>query len=356
MTNISVLIVTYNSSDTIKECLESLEEQVYGDFEIILVDNNSKDNTRAIIDEFRKKSSILLKTEFLNFNSGFCQGNNIGYKSAVGNYIALLNPDAKADQYWLMNLVSMMERNSDVGICASKVLIWNGQKIDSAGDILLCNFRVFKRGEGQNWHEFDSPSLIFGACGAGAIYRKEMLDRIGFFDEDFFIQCEDSDLSFRAHLAGWKVFYEPSAKIYHKVSSSIGKASEICVYYTHRNIEFLRIKNVPSSVLLIFTPQIMIGLIVDFLYFGIKRRKWRVFLKAKIDAIKMIPQMLKKRKKIMKEIRVDNTYVRSLISPINANDQLIILKLKKFTDDIAFLKFWPRIFRIEPDRRDEKKL
>lgn len=332
MPNISLLIVTYNSSDTIKECLESLEEQVYRDFEIILVDNNSKDNTIAIVNEFRGKTSIPLKTQYLDFNAGFCQGNNIGYKNAVGNFIALLNPDAKADYDWLLRLASVMERNDEVGICASKVLSWDGRMIDSAGDILLSTFRAFKRGDGQNSDEFNTPAPIFSACGAGAVYRRKMIDQIGFFDEDFFLQCEDTDLSFRGQLAGWKVFYEPSAKIYHKVNSSIRKASELSVYYTQRNIEFVRLKNVPLSILLRFIPQIILGLIVDFLYFGIKNRMWKTFIKAKLDAVKMAPQMLKKRRKIMKELkRVDNAYIMSLISPVSENVQLVVLKLKNFS-------------------------
>lgn len=315
MPEISVIIVTYNSEDTILACLESLTRQSRKDFEIILVDSNSKDNTKSLIEGFKREACRPVKTIYLAYNGGFCHGNNIALKNASGRYIALLNPDARAEDNWLEELVKGVEGDGNVGICASKILTWGSERIDSAGDVILTNFRAFKR-EAEDPRMYGEQELVFAACAAGALYKKEMIDEIGFFDEDFFIQCDDTDLSFRAQLGGWKVLYVPSAVVYHKVSSSIGKTSDIGVYYSQRNMEFLRVKNIPASVFLRYIPQVIAGFIADFLYFGIKHMKWRVFIKAKVDAVRMLPVMLEKRRQIKKEIKkVDNMYVRSLMTP-----------------------------------------
>ncbi len=329
MATVSVLIVTYNIQETIVECLESLNYQKFRDMEAILIDNNSKDNTKALVESFKSKASYPLKTIYLDTNTGFCLGNNTALKHAGGKYIALLNPDARADSRWLEELVAAMDSNRAVGVCASKVLTWDSGAIDSAGDMMLSTFRCFKR-EAENPDRYHQPELVFGACAAGALYRKEMIEQIGFFDEDFFLQCEDTDLNFRSQLAGWKVAYVPTAVIYHKVSNSIGKASDVGVYYSQRNMEFVRIKNVPASILIMYTPHIALGFIIDFVYFGLVLSKWKLFIKAKIDALKMFSTMLRKRKQITKEIKkVDNAYIRSLINPLFNDRHFIKLKLKR---------------------------
>lgn len=329
MTTVSVVIVTYNAEETIEECLKSLNDQTFKGFETILIDNNSGDNTKALIESFKSKASYPLKTVYLDTNTGFSCGNNTALKYATGKYVALLNPDAKADSRWLEELITAMDGNRAVGICASKVLTWDAKSIDSAGDMMLSTFRCFKR-EAKNPDMYNLPELVFGACAAGALYRKEMIEQIGFFDEGFFLQCEDTDFNFRAQLAGWKVTYVPTAIIYHKVSNSIGKASDIGIYYSQRNMEFVRIKNVPTSILITHIPHMVLGFIVDFLYFGLTHSKWKLFIKAKIDALKMLTVMLKKRRQIKKEIKkVDNTYIRSLINPLFHNRHFLLLKLKR---------------------------
>ncbi len=331
MPEISLIIVTYNAADTIRECLQSLDAQSFRDFEAIIVDNRSTDATKDILKSWRFNFPV--KQIFLEKNSGFSVGNNIGLRNSSGKYIALLNPDAKAGREWLNALKNAMEENPEAGIVTSKILTWDGKAIDSAGDMLLTSLRAFKRGEGEDSKSYDSPCFVFAACAAGAIYRKVMIDAIGFFDEDFFMQCEDTDLSFRAQLAGWKVMYEPSAVVFHRVGHSIGRATDFNVYHTQRNIEFVRMKNVPVLILVLYLPQMLMNMIVDFLYFGIKNRRWTAFIRAKIDAIRGLPKMLAKRRKIMRDLRrVKTSYVRSIITPLfsEENKNLFAIKLRKF--------------------------
>ena len=327
----TVIIVTYNSQDTIFDCLSSLNNQTFQNFDVVLVDNCSTDKTRATIDSYKKIANFTLEIIYLKENTGFACGNNIALKKTSADLIMLLNPDAKADKYWLQHLVATMNQNPEIGICGSKVLTWDGKIIDSAGDIMLSTLRAFKGSEGQSSQDFNSSIFTFGVSAAAAAYRMQMIKEIGFFDEDFFYQCEDVDLCFRCQIAGWKVFSQCEAIIFHRVGHSIKKTYDAGTYYTQRNLEFVRIKNAPLSMLLFFSPQILIGFLVDFAHLCIKKNMYRIFFKAKFDAIKMVPTMIKKRMVIMGKLKkVSNRYLFSLISPVSKEMFLIRFKLKKF--------------------------
>ncbi len=329
MARVSVLIVTYNSTNIITTVLESLNRQSYRDFEVILVDNASTDTTRGIVERFARRATFPLTTIYLGENRGFAGGNNIAYEHASGEYIALLNPDARASEDWLAELVRGLDTDSTAGICTSRVLTWDGSAVDSAGDVLLSTLRCFKR-ESRQSEVFVKPEYVFSACAAAAMYRREMLETIGFFDEDFFIQCEDTDLSMRAQVAGWKVLYLPGAVVYHRVGHSLGKASAPGIYYSQRNMEFLRLKYLPVSLLLRKLPQMLFGFTADMIYFGIRKKKPGAFFRAKFDALKMTPRMLRKRRYIKKELqKVDNSYFASLVTPLFLNRELIDMKLSK---------------------------
>ncbi len=329
MARVSVLIVTYNSTDIITTVLESLNRQSYRDFEVILVDNASTDTTRGIVERFSRRATYPLKVIHLDENLGFAGGNNAAYAHASGEYIALLNPDARASEDWLAELVAGLDEDRSAGICTSRVLTWDGSAVDSAGDVLLSTLRCFKR-ESMKSSRYTRREYVFSACAAAAMYRREMLEKIGFFDEDFFIQCEDTDLSMRAQVAGWKVLYLPEAVVYHRVGHSIGRASAAGIYYSQRNMEFLRIKYMPLALILKSLPQMLFGFTADMLYFGIRQRKAGPFFRAKIDAVKMARKMLGKRARIKKEIKaVDNAYLASLVTPVFLNKELIQMKLAK---------------------------
>jgi len=329
MIPVSIVIVTFNNSTTIKACLFSLNNQTFDNFEVILTDNDSKDNTKELIEFFKSLLNYPLKTFYLDRNFGFTGGNNFGLIHASGKYVALLNPDAIADRLWLDNLVKAMDVHPEVGICASKIMINGTNSIDSAGDGYSRSLKGFKRGEGENKNKFGKEEYVFGACAGATLYRRRMLDEIGFFDDDFFLIHEDTDFNFRAQLAGWKILYVPTAIVYHKVRSSIGHMSEKSIYYTLRNSESVRIKNVPANLFLRCLPEFLIGLINEFLYFAIKHRSFMLYLRAKKDAFKTLHRMIKKRKKIMQNRKISNNNLFSIMTPIWQRD-FMKTKFKKF--------------------------
>lgn len=317
MPKVSIIVVNYKGKEHILNCLRAIEKQRFKDFEIVIVDNGSSDDSLYEIQSFLGESLIapLVRLIPLAGNSGFAGGNLEGLRYANGEYIALLNNDTEADVTWLGELVKAMDHDTYVGICASKLLFFGADIIDSAGDGFSTFLKGFKRGEGENASLYDKMEHVFGACAGAALYRKKMLDETGFFDEDFFLVHEDTDLNFRAQLAGWKAIYVPSAVVYHKVGSSIGHMSDTAVYYTLRNSEFVRIKNVPFWVFIRFLPEFIIVMITEFIYFAIKHRKFRLYFKAKMDALKMLPRMLKKRKAIFKTKRVGSRELMQIMTP-----------------------------------------
>jgi GT2 family glycosyltransferase len=330
MPKVSVIVINYNGKDFIIDCLRALEGQLFKEFEIILVDNGSSDDSLHEIQKFLEKSLLanLIKIIPLDTNSGFAGGNLVGLSYTEAEYIALLNNDAEPDKEWLENLVKVMEANPDIGICASKLIAFGTNVIDSAGDGYAISLKGFKRGEGEDNEKYNKQEYVFGACGGAVLYRRKMLEEIGFFDEDFFLIHEDTDLNFRAQLANWKVMYVPTAIVYHKVRSSIGHMSDKAIYYTLRNGEFVRIKNIPLGLFLRCLPSFIIGMVGEFLRFVVKHRKCRLYCKAKFDVLKMLPRMIKKRKKIMRLRRVSNEYIYGIMTPIYRRNS-ILMKLKR---------------------------
>jgi len=332
----SIIIVNYNGEKLIADCLRALEKQSFQDFEIIIVDNASRDGSIPELKHFLSHATDAdrIRLVALDSNTGFTGGNTKGLEYARGEYIALLNNDTEADIHWLRELVNAMESHPEVGICASKMIVHGTNMIDTAGDGFSTSLKGFKCGENklENDPAYIVPRYSFGACAGAALYRKKMIGEIGFLDNDFFLIHEDTDLNFRAQLTGWKVLYVPPAIVHHKVRSSIGHMSDLAVYYSLRNNEFVRIKNVPFGLFLRYLPELLIGSITEFAYFAVKHKRFKLFFRAKIDAMKGLPAAYKKRAHIMNMKKASNSYMRSVLTPIWQVD-FFLPKVKKFFYD-----------------------
>jgi GT2 family glycosyltransferase len=327
---ISVIIVNFNGAHLIIDCLRALEAQTFHDFEVIVVDNGSSDGSCAAIEGYLKTGLPGCKVELvrLSENLGFTGGNIQGLTHASGEYIALLNNDTEPDPAWLAELCKAMDEDPGTGICASKLISSRTRTIDTAGDGYTRDLRGFKRGEGEPSDRFDKKGVVFGACGGAVLYRRAMLDEIGFLDDDFFLINEDTDLNLRAKLAGWKAVFVPTAVVLHKVLSSVGYMSDIQIYYSLRNAEFVRVKNMPIPVFAKCLPGFVIGFISEFIFYGIKQRRAALFFRAKKDAVKALPRMLAKRRRIMKNRKIDNKTLFGEMTPV-CNRGILRAKLRK---------------------------
>jgi len=318
MSRVSVIIVNYNGQGLIRDCLTALGRQSFKDFKVVIVDNGSSDGSLDEIRIFLNESLLapVVKLIPLDKNLGFAGGNLEGLKHTFGEYIALLNNDAEPDGRWLGELVMAMDSNPEVGICASKLIVYGSDIIDSAGDGFSTSLKGFKRGAGEKAFLYNKREFVFGACAGAALYRRKMIEEIGFLDEDFFLIHEDTDLNFRAQLSGWKVMYVPTAIVEHKVRSSIVKMSPMAVYYSVRNSEFVKIKNIPLSLFLRCLPVVILGMVSEFIYFAARHRHPILYFKAKIDATRMLRVMLKKRGVNLKGAKVDSKGLREIMTPV----------------------------------------
>lgn len=312
MKKASVIIVNWNGKELLADCIGSVMRQTYEAFEIILVDNGSQDGSVAFVE--CNYPSVKIAT--LSSNTGFTGGNIEGYRLAAGDYIVLLNNDAHLTDCWLECMVSAVESDPSVGFCSSKIIINGTSKIDSAGDIFTSAFTGTKIGEYEDESNYVQPRMVPGACAAAVLYKREMLDEIGFLDPDFFLNHEDTDLNMRAWLAGWKCLFVPEAVVYHKVSASIVPMSDTAVYYFARNNEWVWVKNVPLRLMVRVLPQRIFYELSSFGYFCLMKGKWRPFLKGKIDAVRGMGQMLRKRKTVQTMVRLRDTEIMHALVPI----------------------------------------
>lgn len=322
---VSIIVVNWNGKHFLKPCLEALYRQTYRDFEVVLVDNGSSDSSVSLVKEQFPATKIVELKE----NRGFAGGNIEGLKHSTGSLIALINNDTCADERWLEQLIQPMREDESIGICASKLLVDGTTKINSAGLGVTTAGVGFDRGSWMDRCLYSCQEPVFGSCGAAALYRRQMLEEIGFLDEDFFLYGEDVDLCFRAQLAGWKCLYVPSAIVYHKVNATTGRLSDLHVYHHTRNLEFVWIKNMPTGLILRFVHHKLIQELGSFCYLCLRHAKWKPFFRAKLDALRMLPSMLEKRRDVQRRKRVSDRYIKGILTPIYSKE-LMRQKVRQF--------------------------
>ncbi len=307
--NISIIILNYNGKHHLIECMESIKKYQNLFVQIILVDNNSIDGSQEYLMNYYPNIQLI----FLNHNTGFSYGNNIGIHAAKGDYIVLLNNDTVVEPDWLENLYKCMTSDPSVGSCASKMVSYYDRNLlDTAGDGFSISGAAFKCGHMENEDQYCKDEYVFGACAGAAMYKREMLETIGLLDEDFFLLYEDADLSFRAQLAGYKCKYAADAVVYHKVRSSIGMLSDTHVFYGQRNVEYAYFKNMPAGLIPRTLWRHLLYNILAFGYFTLKG-KGLIFLKAKWDFLKNFRKVLAKRKQVQSLKVVDDKYIWSIL-------------------------------------------
>ena len=297
---ISVIVVNYNGRHFLEDCFRSLTQQTYHNYEMILVDNGSTDDSISFMKEHYPDVHLVQ----LPSNSGFAGGTNAGIIEAKGEFILTLNNDTCVFSDFIEKLSQPMIREPAVGMCASK-MITPDKKINSTGICISRSGAAWDRGGfEQDNGQYDHEEEVFGPCAGAALYRKTMLDEIGLFDEDFFLYMEDVDLAFRAQLSGWRCMYTHEACVIHTHGGTASTGSDIAVYYGNRNILWCVVKNFPLWTLIVSSPWI-IGRNCGVIPYYFLQGKFRVILRAKVDAIKGLHTMTKKRKTIKNSVADD---------------------------------------------------
>jgi GT2 family glycosyltransferase len=320
---ISVVIVNWNRRELLRACLESVSRQRGVSFETIVVDNGSSDGS-ADLAEREFGARVIRNRE----NRGFCAANNQGIAAAQGEYIALLNNDAEAEPDWLAELHRACSHGPEVGMAASKILVWEDPaRIDKAGHLIFPDGQNRGRGTGElDRGQYDREEDVLWPDGCAAMYRKRMLDEIGGFDEDLFAYADDAELGLRARIAGWLCRYAPRAVVRHHRGSTMGKGSAARLKLIERNRVLLALKLFPWSLLwlnpLYFAVRLAAGAAAagrgtgDTAHFpGIagKLRMAGAIVSGDLAALAMAPRMLRKRSEIARLRKLSPGDVRRLI-------------------------------------------
>jgi GT2 family glycosyltransferase len=243
---VSVIIPHWNGRQHLDDCLTALRCQTLADHEVILVDNGSTDGSQTYVRDLYPEVRLIELGE----NRGFTGACNAGYVAAGGEFVCLLNNDTEADREWLAAIVGTFDRYPRAGVVASKILLFDRRDhFHAAGDYYRVDGIPGNRGVWrQDTGQYDREEAVFGACGAAAGYRRAMIDETGFLDDAFYFSCEDVDLAWRAHLAGWDVVYAPAAVVYHKLKAS-GGSGVVGSYHDGRNFLYVIWKNYPAGLL-----------------------------------------------------------------------------------------------------------
>jgi GT2 family glycosyltransferase len=294
---VSIIILNYNGWLNTKECLESIFRICYPNYEVIVVDNGSTDGSLRYMETYFSNVKVIS----LPRNYGFADGNNKGATAARGELLVFLNNDTVVEKDWLMELVSQIQKDRQIAVCGSKVVFYSDSKIiDFAGGLISPIGAGINVGFSElDQSKFNTVRYSSHAYGASMLIRKDVFQKIGGFDSDYFIYHEELDLCWRCWLMGWKVLYVPASVIKHKRSITvISEGNWLKLYHAQKNQIRNMIKNFSFF-------NLVKGLIVNFCFdiyrtsiFFYKRNfvNLKAIWKANLDVVKELPIIFKKRK------------------------------------------------------------
>lgn len=249
---VAIIIVNWNGLKFLQDCLTSVYDQTYTNFDLYFVDNGSKDDSVKFVQDNFPKTKIIA----LDRNTGFAQGNNEGIKVAFKDtdieYIVCLNNDTIVEKEWLGGLVEEVNYNEKIDMVGSLSFLPDGN-VYSIGAQFNKNLSDLSIGYGDSHQKYTKKQEVFSPHGVSVLYTRRLLEDVGLFDEDFFAYCEEFDLGLRARNKGYKAMFTPKSKLVHLVSqSSGGMANPLKAYLNKRNSYFVAIKNFPVIDLILF--------------------------------------------------------------------------------------------------------
>ncbi|HXG93259.1 MAG TPA: glycosyltransferase family 2 protein [Blastocatellia bacterium] len=249
----SVVIVNYNAGEKLLRCLESVTRSADEDCEIVVVDNASTDGIADIIG--RDFPQVILVRS--GVNAGFGAGSNLGVKHARGDYIIFLNPDTVVERGWIEALLAPLDLDARAGLTTAKILLVDDpSRINACGNDVHFTGLTLCRGLGRSREQFDEPEEVGAVSGAAFAIRRELFASLGGFDEDTFLYMEDTDLSWRARLSGWRCVYAPESIVLHEYSLRITPKK---IFYQERNRYLMLLKNLRWPTLVILAPALVLA-------------------------------------------------------------------------------------------------
>ncbi|MCR5209464.1 MAG: glycosyltransferase family 2 protein [Lachnospiraceae bacterium] len=289
-TAVSVIIPNFNGKEYLEGCVASLLEQRFKPFEIIIVDDGSDDGA---VEELKKK--LPKDREYPGFrfitheeNLGFAKSVNDGIKASESEFVLLLNNDTKADREFVGRMYLAIRKYRDVFSVSAKMLSMSDPSVmDDCGDSYCALGWAYSRGKDKPAREFRQSGRVFAACGGAAIYRKQVFEEIGYFDEAHFCYLEDIDIGYRANLAGYRNIFFPGAKVLHAGSAVSGsRHNKFKVSLSSRNSIYLIYKNMPGWQIALNLPFFIIGFGAKAVFFTFKGLGF-TYIKGLFEGFKM---------------------------------------------------------------------
>jgi len=319
--SLTIVIPTYNQSALLKECLESLAAQTYQDFDVVVVDDASAEDIPKTVSAVSPNARVIRMEK----NSGFACAVNAGLQSSTAPRLMLLNNDMTLEPDCLEKLIATMDASSADMLTPLVLFRDEPETIYSAGDLLRTSGRPESIGFRRPRTGFKHPPKVFGVTGGAALYAREVFDQIGYFDERFVAYFEDSDLSFRARLAGFTAACVPETVAYHVGGASLDGRTAWRTRQCARNHMLLIMKNMPIRLIIRLAPSIIkehfhqLGRVISTVraesgllkgLVELVRVRWELFC--------LIPHMLRERKRIQRARKIMNQELRSMLTKGNA--------------------------------------
>lgn len=292
MKEVTVVIPNYKGEAYLRPCVESLLAGTGLEMDVIIVDNGSRD---GCVEEVRRLYPQV-ECVCLDQNYGFCKAVNIGIQKAETPYVFLLNNDTLVCKGAVEALLASLKKDRRIFSVEAKMIQYQDRtKIDSAGTFYNAFGWAYARGKDRPADQYRKRGPVFSACAGAAMYRREVFEEIGLFDEEHFAYLEDVDVGYRARIAGYRNVYEPMARIIHVGSAASGsRHNEFKVRLSARNNLYLIYKNMPVLQILLNLPFLLAGFLVKYLFF-LKKGLGAIYLKGLMEA----PKLMKKKKKVL---------------------------------------------------------
>lgn len=313
---VSIVIVNYNAGSLLRHCLESIAQQTYTNWEVIVVDNASHDDSLTSIEGF-ERVTIIRNGE----NRGFAAAQNQGLRLARGAYLMPLNFDIEMTESFLEEMVKGMALSESIGSATGKLLqmlpgFERTERIYSTGHVLPDNRFPVHRGSGEiDSGQYQRIELVFGAPGAAPLYRREMLEDVAFrgqyFDEFLFTWYEDIDLDWRAYHLGWGCVYLPKAVAYHigHPEGHAGNSFQIATTIRNRWLVILANERFERLGRRIWA---MLGYELSLIRYVVLRGYGRAYVSALCQSLRLASRALEKRRWTLGRAQANRACAESL--------------------------------------------
>ena len=319
---VAYVIVSWNNKDLLDDCIQSIVDQDYTNKSIILVDNNSADDTVEYIRKNYPEVQVIAEP----VNHAFAKGNNIGIKEALldpeVSYIMMLNSDARLDANWTSTMVAAAERRPKAATLQSVTLDYYNHSIIDSTHIYISHLGHATQGSFRNSIALETdvaPYKVFGCNAAAMLITRGFIEAQPFddlFDETMFMYLEDVDLAARATVMGWDNYIIPGTRAYHMGSvSSKKKDPSFSMFMTFRNNTGLMVKNLPNKLLwriLFVMPRADRASILHLRRLG-KHKAVKALIKGRITGLRYIPIFMFKRRKLKPYVVIDEEYLWQLM-------------------------------------------